>query len=118
LNKAIGVGLRRRGRPRKVGGDLATVSMPFRRALRNNFGGLTLNSNIEQQQPPASRFKTNPKVRPSSTEMTLSPYQSLSSPAMNPFVPTSYAQMGGTSSGYGGAGLYGYAHRGGGLFGP
>jgi hypothetical protein len=118
INKAIGVGLRKRGRPKKIGGDLATVSIPFRRALRNNFGGLSLNNNIQQQTPPAGKYGVNPKVKASSTEMTLSPYQSMSSPAMNPFVPTSYKQMGGTSSGYGGAGLYGLPRRGGGLFGP
>jgi hypothetical protein len=118
ITKSLGVGLRKRGRPRKVGGDLATVSLPFRRALRNNVGGLSLNNNIQEQTPPASKYGVNPKVRPSSMEMTLSPYQSTSSPAMNPFVPTSYAQMGGTSSGYGGAGLYGLPRRGGGLFGP
>jgi hypothetical protein len=79
---------------------------------------LSLNNNIVQQQPLPSKYGTNPKVRPSSMEMTLSPYQSMSSPAMNPFVPTSYAQMGGTSAGYGGAGLYGYGHhQGRGLFG-
>lgn len=118
ITKSLGVGLRKRGRPRKVGGDLATVSKPFRQALRNNFGGLSLNDNVQEQTPPASKYGVNPKVRPSSTAMTLSPYQSLSSPAMNPFVPTSYAQMGGTSSGYGGAGLYGLPRRGAGLFGP
>lgn len=118
INKSLGIGLRKRGRPRKVGGDLATVSLPFRRALRNNFGGLSLNNNIQEQTPPAGKYGVNPKVRPSSTEMTLSPYQSLSSPAMNPFVPKSYTQMGGTSSGYGGAGLYGLPRRGVGLFGP
>jgi len=118
INKAIGVGLRRRGRPRKIGGDLATVSMPFRQALRNNYGGVVLNNSVQQQTPPASKYGVNPKVKPSSMEMTLSPYQSMSSPAMNPFVPTNYKQMGGTSSGYGGAGLYGYTHHGKGLFGP
>lgn len=130
INKAIGVGLRRRGRPRKVGGDLASVSMPYRQALRNNFNGLILNNSVQQQTPPASKYGTNPNVRPSSTSMTLSPYQGIHSPAMNPFVPTSYAQMGGTSAGYGGSGLYGHnhigmgvhhkhhRHHGGGLFGP
>jgi hypothetical protein len=55
---------------------------------------------------PVSKFKTNPKVRPSSDQMTLSPYQNPSAPAMNPFVPTRYTQEGGTQSGYGGRGLY------------
>jgi hypothetical protein len=42
--------------------------------------------------------------------MTLSPYQSITSPAMNPFIPTNYTQEGGTSSGYGGRGLYGLSN--------
>jgi uncharacterized membrane protein len=103
-----GMGIRRRGRPRKIkGGDLASVSKPFRRALKNNFNGLVL-SNIINNNEPVSRFKVDPKVRPSSTEMTLSPYQSMSSPAMNPFIPTSYTQQGGTSQGYGGRGIHHY----------
>jgi len=101
-----GMGIRRRGRPRKIkGGDLASVSKPFRRALKNNFNGLVL-SNIVNNNQPVSRFGVNPKVRASSTEMTLSPYQSMSSPAMNPFIPTSYTQQGGTSQGYGGRGIH------------
>jgi hypothetical protein len=133
-----GTGIRRRGRPRKIkGGDLASVSKPFRKALKNNFNGLVL-SNIVNNNQPTSNFRINPKVRPSSTEMTLSPYQSITSPAMNPFIPTSYTQEGGTSQGYGGRGIhhhdlgltkmgmihYGNAHdhirrkRGVGLYGP
>ena len=101
-----GTGVRGRGRPRKIkGGDLASVSMPFRKALKNNFNGLIL-SNIVNDNQPVSRFNVNPKVRPSSTEMTLSPYQSINSPAMNPFIPTSYRQQGGTSQGYGGRGIH------------
>jgi len=100
-----GMGIRRRGRPRKIkGGDLASVSKPFRKALKNNFNGLIL-SNIVNDNQPVSRFRVNPRVKPSSTEMTLSPYQSMSSPAMNPFIPTSYTQQGGTSQGYGGRGI-------------
>jgi hypothetical protein len=46
-------------------------------------------------------------VRPSQIETPsdygfMSPYQRMDSPAMNPFVPTTYLQQGGTSSGYGG----------------
>jgi hypothetical protein len=46
-------------------------------------------------------------VRPSSIESPsdygfMSPYQRMDSPAMNPFVPTTYLQQGGTDSGYGG----------------
>lgn len=118
INKSLGIGLRKRGRPKKTGGDLATVSMPYRNALRNNFNGLILNNNVQQQTPQASKYGTNPNVRAPPNQMTLSPYQGIHSPAMNPFVPKSYAQMGGTSAGYGGKGLYGGGYGGGGLFGP
>ena len=117
IDKAIGIGIRRgRGRPRKSGGSLASASSAYQQALRNNFDGLVLNS-ASVNNAPVSNFKVNPRVRPSSTEMTLSPYQSMSSPAMNPFIPTSYRQMGGTSCGYGGRGLTGGGLVGGGLYG-
>jgi hypothetical protein len=100
-----GMGIKRsRGRPKK-GMGIASESMVFKRALRNNFNGLTL-ANYQVNNAPIRDFHTNPHVKPSSLEMTLSPYQSNSSPAMNPFVPTNYAQMGGTSCGYGGKGLH------------
>jgi hypothetical protein len=104
---------RGRGRPRKKGMGLATESMAFKRALRNNFNGLAL-SDFQVNNAPIRDFNVNPNVLPSSTEMTLSPYHSMNSPAMNPFVPTNYAQMGGTSSGYGGRGIhnkFGHSHH-------
>jgi hypothetical protein len=55
---------------------------------------------------PVSKFALDKRVRPSSDQMTLSPYQAPSAPAMNPFVPKHYTQEGGTQSGYGGRGLY------------
>lgn len=98
---------RPRGRPRKYTGTGATdMSAPYKNALRLNYGIVSSNEVVSNE--PISKFKTDPRVRPSSTEMTLSPYQSMSSPAMNPFVPTKYTQQGGTSCGYGGRGLYGY----------
>jgi hypothetical protein len=114
--KAVGSGLyggmmRPRGRPRKIGGaggtTSATLSAPFKQALRLNKGtyGLDL-GNFGSDNAPVSSFHTNPRVRPSSDEMTLSPYQSITSPAMNPFVPTYSIQAGGTSCGYGGRGLF------------
>ena len=118
INKSIGVGVRRRGRPRKGCG--VADSSAYKQALRNNFSGLVLSNEVIHNAP-VSNFKINPKVRPSSNEMTLSPYQGINSPAMNPFVPKTYAQAGGTSCGYGGKGLYGYPHhgmQGNGLFGP
>jgi uncharacterized protein (DUF697 family) len=105
INKKLGIGVRKRGRPRKVGGDLASMSNAYKDALKYNFGGLQLNNEVVDNQP-ISAFKTNPRVKPSPTEMTLSPYQRLDSPAMNPFIPTRYTQEGGTSCGYGGKGLY------------
>jgi len=112
----VGTG-RPRGRPRKIGGaggtTSATLSTPYKQALRLNKGtyGLDL-GNFSSDNAPISAFSTNPRVRPSSEEMTLSPYLSTTAPAMNPFVPTYYSQAGGQSCGYGGRGLYG----GGGLF--
>lgn len=113
--RVMGCG-RPRGRPRKVGGagqtTGATLSTPFKQALRlnKNTYGLDL-GNFSTENAPISSFTTNPRVRPSSEEMTLSPYLSTTAPAMNPFVPTYATQAGGTSCGYGGRGLYG-----GGLF--
>lgn len=107
--------MRPRGRPRKLdGGAIASLSKPYKQALKNNFGGLEVASFADNA--PVSNFSVNPRVRPSSSEMTLSPYQNLSSPAMNPFVPKSYIQEGGVSCGYGGRGLYAGGLYGGGLF--
>ena len=106
LQLPTGSGVRRRGRPRKdMIGTGANMSKAYKRALKNNYGGLELN-NITTDNQPSSKFKIDPRVKPSSTEMTLSPYQSNSSPAMNPFVPKNYFQEGGQMKGYGGSGLY------------
>jgi len=111
MSKRItGDGVRQRGRPRKLVGSGAKDSSAYKKALANNFSGLTLTS-ADAPNRPASAYAVNPVVRPSSDEMTLSPYQGINSPAMNPFIPTYYTQQGGTQSGYGGRGLYG-----GGLF--
>jgi hypothetical protein len=113
IDQKLGIGIRKRGRPRKVGGALASDSSAYRQAMRNNFG-LELTANTPNNEP-VKDFKTNPRVKPSSTEMTLSPYAGINSPAMNPFIPTNYTQMGGTNCGYGGRGLYG-ASGGNGLY--
>ena len=106
MNKVVGDGVKRgRGRPRKVMGKGAYQSTAFKKALSANFSGLELPSGTADNKP-VKDFQVNPRVAPSSDEMTLSPYHSVSSPAMNPFIPTRYTQMGGTQSGYGGRGLY------------
>jgi len=101
-----GDGVRPRGRPRKLVGSGATDSSAYKRALAVNYNGLTLTS-ADAPNKPVSSFATNSIVRPSSDEMTLSPFQGINSPAMNPFIPKYYTQQGGTQSGYGGRGLYG-----------
>ena len=103
LDKKLGIGVKRgRGRPRKGCGASASMSKPYKQALALNkmTYGLSLN-NSTGDNAPISKFHIDPRVRPSSTEMTLSPYASMSSPAMNPFIPTTYQQQGGVSSGYG-----------------
>jgi hypothetical protein len=106
LDKSIGVGVRKRGRPKK--GTGATDSQAYKQAMYYNptTYGITLDNETTDNQP-ISKFRVNPKVKPSSDEMTLSPYQSINSPAMNPFIPTNYQQEGGTSAGYGEAKPYG-----------
>jgi len=107
LNARIGSG-RPRGRPRKLGGAVASNSKAYKQALRLNKATYGLDvSGVGGENAPLKDFDINAKVRPSSSEMTLSPYQSISSPAMNPFTPTRYTQEGGTTCGYGGRGLYG-----------
>ncbi|MGL5964224.1 MAG: hypothetical protein ACRCZ2_07515 [Fusobacteriaceae bacterium] len=105
--KKVGSG-RPRGRPRKQGGALAVMSRPYKQALKLNKAtyGVSVGGFSSDSNAPISDFSTNPRVRPSSSEMTLSPYQNMSSPAMNPFIPSTYRQEGGTTCGYGGRGLY------------
>ena len=113
LNQKLGIGMRRgRGRPRK--GTGVAMSGAYQHAMKMNFDGLQL-SNISGDNQPISAFRRDGRVKPSSTEMTMSPYASMSSPQMNPFIPTSYTQEGGQGSGYGGAGMR--RHRGKGLYG-
>jgi hypothetical protein len=92
-----------------------------------------MRSNFEVEMPTqslkaSSSGKVDGRVRPSGDMMTLSPYQKTTSPAMNPFVPTTYFQEGGQGSGYGeavpasirGGGMRrkkGMGLRGGGLYG-
>ena len=103
LGNATGMGVKRgRGRPRKGCGASASMSKAYKQALALNkmTYGLSLN-NTSDSNAPISKFHTDPRVKPSSNEMTLSPYQSINSPAMNPFIPMNYQQEGGQSCGYG-----------------
>lgn len=98
------------GRPRSavaVGSGIAEMSLPFKQALKNNFAGLRLDNTTVGGES-ISKYSVNSRVRASPSEMTLSPYARMDSPAMNPFVPKTSVQAGGTASGYGGRGLYGY----------
>jgi hypothetical protein len=94
IGNATGYGIKRgRGRPRKINGEGAKNSTAFKQALKANFNGLELGG-FSDGNKSVSSFDTNPRVKISSTEMTMSPYQRMDSPAMNPFVPTSYKQEG------------------------
>jgi hypothetical protein len=79
-------------------------SNAYRTAMKD-LTGVKMTSDLVSNAP-VSKFSVNPKVKPSGDQMTLSPYQAPSAPAMNPFVPKHYTQEGGTQSGYGGRGLY------------
>lgn len=79
-------------------------SKAYAGAMKRNMG-VSMDKKVARNQAVGS-FARNPRVKPSSEEMTLSPYARMDSPAMNPFIPTKYTQEGGQSQGYGGAGLY------------
>lgn len=80
-------------------GSGAKLSKPYKKALAANYGGLEVPVRMKNEKTPVGAV--DKRVQPSSEQMTLSPYQKTTSPAMNPFVPMTYAQEGGTSSGYG-----------------
>jgi hypothetical protein len=101
-----GLGMRRLKKGRG-----ATQSKAFKQALKNNFGGLALTNavmdNISIMEAEKMGARLNANVAPSSIETPsdygfMSPYQRMDSPAMNPFIPKTYLQEGGTSSGYAG----------------
>lgn len=99
---------RKPGRPRKSGKGVEN-SVAYKKTMSQNFGGLKVHDQIIANKP-VYDFHINPNVTRPSTEMTMSPYQRINSPAMHPFIPTSYIQEGGTSAGYGGRGLN-HVHR-------
>jgi len=77
---------------RKTGLGMAKItklSKPYKVAMA--YGKM-----MKVPNAPISKYNDiNPRVKPSSDEMTLSPYQQLTSPAMNPFTPKYAFQQGG-----------------------
>ncbi len=77
---------------RKTGLGMAKItklSKPYKTAM--SYG-----KRMKVPNAPLSKFNDiNPRVKPSSDEMTLAPYQQLTSPAMNPFTPKYAFQQGG-----------------------
>jgi hypothetical protein len=109
--RLAGLGMRTSMRGVRKAGRGATQSKAFKQALKNNYGGLALTNaimdNVSVADAERMGARLNANVRPSQIESPtdygfMSPYQRMDSPAMNPFVPTTYLQQGGTSSGYGG----------------
>lgn len=84
------------GAVRRKRGKGVKQSVAYKKAMKNNFGGIDLEDLGKNE--PVSKFTVDKRVKPSSDEQTLSPYQSVTSPAMNPFVPKTYVQEGGTHS--------------------
>jgi hypothetical protein len=80
-------------------GSGAKLSKPYKKALAANYSGLEVPVRMVNEKVPVGAV--DKRVKPSSDQMTLSPYQKTTSPAMNPFVPMTYAQEGGTNGGYG-----------------
>lgn len=91
--------------PNPIGGEGVRQSKPYRRVMKDTYNAPVITS--AGRNAPVANFKPNPRVMPSSNLMTLSPFQTPTAPAMNPFVPTTYAQEGGQGSGYGGVRLSG-----------
>lgn len=78
------------GRKTGRGMDFNTkLSKPYTNAMLYGKRMKTPNENV-------SKFDTNARVKASSDEMTLSPFQKMTSPAMNPFVPKYAFQQGGS----------------------
>ena len=124
---------RGRGVEKAVVGKGVQLSKSMKKAMMNNYSVEMPTVSLKAE----SKGKVDSRVKPSSDLMTLSPYQQTTSPAMNPFVPVTYFQEGGQSSGYGeakppiikgsgmkrgrkkmGMGLYGTGMHGGGLYTP
>lgn len=91
--------------PNPIGGEGVRQSKMFRRVMKDTYNAPVVAS--AGRNAPVANFRPNPRVMPSSTLMTLSPFQTPTAPAMNPFTPATYAQEGGQGSGYGGIRLQG-----------
>jgi hypothetical protein len=84
---------------KKVKGTGYKSSKAYKGALKLNYG-VTLP--VQESTKRGGGMKgMNSKIRPASSEMTLSPYASTTSPQMHPFVPHSYFEMGGNGSSQG-----------------
>jgi len=93
------------GHPRGYGvGKGVKQSKAYKTAMKSQVGFVP--DVPTSKSEPVSKFSVDRRVKPAGDQMTLSPYQLPSAPAMNPFVPKTYTQEGGTQSGYGGRGLY------------
>ena len=107
IGEAIGAELYKAvyGHPRGYGvGKGVKQSKAYKTAMKSQVGFVP--DVPTSKSEPVSKFSVDKRVKPSGDQMTLSPYQAPSAPAMNPFVPKHYTQEGGTQSGYGGRGLY------------
>ena len=94
------------GHPRGYGvGKGVKQSKAYKTAMKSQVGFVP-DVPAVKNLPPSQAGVIDKRVKPSGDQMTLSPYQLPSAPAMNPFVPKTYTQEGGTQSGYGGKGLY------------
>jgi hypothetical protein len=91
--------------PNPIGGEGVRQSKIFRRVMKDTYNAPVIAS--AGRNAPVANFRPNPRVMPSSNLMTLSPFQTPTAPAMNPFTPSTYAQEGGQGSGYGGIRLQG-----------
>jgi len=91
--------------PNPIGGEGVRQSKVYRRVMKDTYNAPVIANPVGNA--PVANFRPNPRVMPSSTLMTLSPFQTPTAPAMNPFTPSTYAQEGGQGSGYGGIRLQG-----------
>jgi len=96
IGSAVG-GFAEKKLEKAITGKGAQLSKPMKKAMKDNY-------NVEMPTmslKATSKGKVDGRVKPAGDMMTLSPYQNVNSPAMNPFVPVTYFQEGGQGTGYG-----------------